>query len=376
MMAVILDITELVQNPIRTGIQRVVRELIRHWPDPEDLRLARFDPLTGLHPIPPSVTSLLVNGDGVLADAKPDQIASLIKERLDNAVIPLPEGALIFVPEVFFDHARCAWYRHILANDRNAVAFLLYDFIPWLFPHRFGFSGTAALMPYLQVVRTAVKVAFISGQTKLHYFDRIKHAPAGAEPVLPLGADGLSLPRQTFDPAKKTWVSIGSIDGRKNQARIVQAFCQLWNDGFDGELVLIGRVFDNMDEEWRRIKVHDRRFRHIQDATDEEIENELRRARATIYLSDIEGFGLPPMESLQVGIPVIVTQGVPSVQDIYSNGQIRLKCPSVKNITCSVKYLSDDNIAADLWKQASKLYLPKWREFSKMTSDWLRTCAA
>ena len=140
-MAVILDVTELVQNPIRTGIQRVVRELIRHWPDPEGLRLARFDPASGLRPIPPSVTPLLVDSEGALADTKPDRIASFIKERLDDAVIPLPENALIFVPEVFFDHARCAWYRHILANDRNAVAFLLYDFIPWLFPHRIGVTS-------------------------------------------------------------------------------------------------------------------------------------------------------------------------------------------------------------------------------------------
>src|SRR4029079_14578729 len=29
-----LDITELVANPLRTGIQRVEREIIRHWPGP------------------------------------------------------------------------------------------------------------------------------------------------------------------------------------------------------------------------------------------------------------------------------------------------------------------------------------------------------
>ena len=32
-----IDITELLRNPIRTGIQRVERELIRYWPGPSRL---------------------------------------------------------------------------------------------------------------------------------------------------------------------------------------------------------------------------------------------------------------------------------------------------------------------------------------------------
>ena len=45
--AVFLDLSQLVHDPARTGIQRAERELIRHWPGPAPLVPCWFDRARG-----------------------------------------------------------------------------------------------------------------------------------------------------------------------------------------------------------------------------------------------------------------------------------------------------------------------------------------
>ena len=60
MTEIVLDCTELYSNPIRTGIQRVVRELLRNWPPHRPaIHVARFIAGTGLVRLPPSTVRLL-----------------------------------------------------------------------------------------------------------------------------------------------------------------------------------------------------------------------------------------------------------------------------------------------------------------------------
>ena len=55
-----LDVSQLVQDPRRSGIQRAERELIRYWPGPAPLRPCRFERDTGeLHALPDHVFELL-----------------------------------------------------------------------------------------------------------------------------------------------------------------------------------------------------------------------------------------------------------------------------------------------------------------------------
>ena len=58
---IILDVTELIANPIRAGIQRVVRELIRRWPADVPMRVARYDPTEGLVAVPDSAVELVTD---------------------------------------------------------------------------------------------------------------------------------------------------------------------------------------------------------------------------------------------------------------------------------------------------------------------------
>jgi glycosyltransferase involved in cell wall biosynthesis len=376
---VIVDATELIGNPLRTGIQRVVRELLRYWPATGQcgpvMRLARFDAASGLVPVADTILPLLTLTDPALREASFGLVRDAVTAKLESACTPLPAGAPIFVPELFFDPQRCAFYRDRLSRDPRSAAFLLYDFIPWLHPACIGVTETAPFMPYLALVRDASHTAFISGRTRDDYACRILRGRKQAEeagPIFALGADGLGLEQQDFARARRLFVALGSLDGRKNQDRIVAAFRLLWQaGGFDFDLALVGRMFGHVDRRFLDAASDELpRFRYIANASDVEVRALLRQARATIYASEIEGFGLPPLESLQAGIPVVAVEGLPSLSDLPPHGQIRIVAADPATIAEAVRKLADDAVTETLWRDASRLRLPSWRDFAAQAAAW------
>ena len=75
-------------------------------------------------------------------------------------------------------------------------------------------------MPYLRAMRGVADLAFISAQTRAECAARILRRPP-QRPGIPMGADGLGLARQAFDPARADFVMLGSIEPRKNPAPVM-----------------------------------------------------------------------------------------------------------------------------------------------------------
>ena len=61
-----------------------------------------------------------------------------------------------------------------------------------------------------------------------------------------------------------------------------------------------------------------------------------------LFPSEGEGFGIPPMEALHAGIPVIVSAGLPALAGQPGLGQIRLEPVTSGTIAEAVRMLLDD----------------------------------
>ncbi len=223
--------------------------------------------------------------------------------------------------ELFDDPARAAYY--VASSARSS--WLVYDFLPWLHPEWFPAGPANRLMPFLHALRTVPRLAFISAATARDCAERIlRRPPAG--PVIPLGADGLGLARQRFSPAKRDVVMLGTIEARKNAAAAIRAFEMLWREGAELRLVLIGAVEQDALEEQALLRrlAHEDRLVQRGPLPDEEVRDALRAAVALLFPSEGEGYGLPPIEALAAGIPVIVSAALPALDGLPDAGQIRL----------------------------------------------------
>lgn len=105
-------------------------------------------------------------------------------------------------------------------------------------------------------------------------------------------------------------VSVGNLEPRKNHARLIEAFTALPDDLADRyTLVLVGAGAWNDDEIRARVDEALRRGRKVivrlGSVTDRDMPALYSGATASAYVSIYEGFGMPPLESMAVGTPVL-----------------------------------------------------------------------
>ena len=374
----VFDCTELFNNPVETGIQRVVRRMLRHWPTSGPaLHAARFVSGRGLVRISGAALDLLQETqDNRGGDAVRRTQARLVElSPLDQP--SLPDTAPILLPEVFWDLERTLFYRNLLASRTCTVAMLAYDFIAFLEPSFFRIRAGAAHMDYLRLATEVTSLAFISDKTRRDYLGRITRDPdAPAGPALRLGSDGLHAPRQTWRRTRDAFVCIGTVERRKNQHLVVQAFQELWQAGCPARLVLVGHCFAPTIPAWLAEATAHPNFTWLEAASDDQVAETLKTARATIYAAECEGFGLPPVESLHVGIPVIASAGLPSLEGVDPAGQVRLPDMTVESLKAAVSSLLVDKTVAALWKRTGTLSLPSWATFADEVATWCASLPA
>lgn len=136
-------------------------------------------------------------------------------------------------------------------------------------------------------------------------------APQVLEIIAPLGAEPLPPPCRERPFADPYFLVVGTIEPRKNHLLLLQ----LWRHWLSLEesvprLVLIGR------RGWECEQVVDLLERcpaladsvvELASCEDQELSNWLAHARALLFPSFAEGFGLPVVEALSLGIPVLAS---------------------------------------------------------------------
>ncbi|GAC1341591.1 MAG: hypothetical protein NVSMB18_14010 [Acetobacteraceae bacterium] len=367
-MTVHLDVSQLLRDPRRSGIQRAERELIRHWPGPDLLVPCRFDPaVKAMRELPVELLA------AVIGEAAPGGVAAE-RRRLEGYARPgrvLPDGGVrLLCAELFDDFERAAFYR---GPAGSAAYWVVYDFLPWLAPGWFAAGPGTELMPYLYGMQAVRHLAFISHATRKECAARILRRPC-AGPVIPMGADGLGLERQHFERDRRDIVMLGTIESRKNAALALRAFRQLWSEGIEARLVLIGSLEKDALEEQALLRElrDDARLVHLEGLADDGVRDALAGARAMLFPSQGEGYGIPPMEALHAGIPVIVAADLPALEGQPGLGQIRLDPVNAETVAVAVRTVLEDGAASRLWDEAARLQVPTWRDFAHAVALWVQ----
>ena len=121
------------------------------------------------------------------------------------------------------------------------------------------------------------------------------------------------LVRTAFDPASglAPYLMVGTIEPRKNHLTALDAFDRLWERGMKVRLVVVGRLGWKFDAIERRLRTHPRLGQGLHWFPDLSDTGRLghcyRHAKAIVFPSWGEGYGLPIVEGLQHGLPVIAS---------------------------------------------------------------------
>ncbi len=110
--------------------------------------------------------------------------------------------------------------------------------------------------------------------------------------------------------SRQAYLTVGTIEPRKNQSLLLDAFDQIWHHYPNTHLVIVGRVGWLCEALLDRIHQHPHYGRTLflfHDLGDAELEFCYRHAKAFLFASHAEGFGLPVVEALHHQLPVLVS---------------------------------------------------------------------
>ncbi|WP_343576523.1 glycosyltransferase family 1 protein [Pseudomonas sp.] len=113
-----------------------------------------------------------------------------------------------------------------------------------------------------------------------------------------------------FDEGDPVYLMVSTIEPRKNHAYLLDAFERLWAEGSRARLCIIGRIGWKCDALIERIQNHpqlNQRLFMFNKLNDRGLEYAYAHARALVFPSFVEGFGLPLVEAMQRRLPVMAS---------------------------------------------------------------------
>ncbi len=322
----LLDISTLVQSDARSGIQRVVRSLLREFlrtpPTKWDVSPIYWD--EGIYRYASRFANDLFGGKQFEEDA-PVQFCQ------DDVYLALDLN-MHLTGEVHETH-------RLLRLWGIRLFFVVYDILPIKRPDWWAKEAALMFSSWFENIKEVSTGLICISQTVAGEVDKwIKQNPCKRPGVSPrisyfhLGADLISsLPSRGIPDSapvilsaldkRRSFLIVSTLDPRKGHLQALDAFDQLWADGIDVNLVFVGQRGWNVDQLVNRIERHrelNRRFFWLQAISDEYLEKIYAASTCLIAASEDEGFGLPLIEAAQHQLPMIV-RDIPVFREVTAD---------------------------------------------------------
>ncbi len=321
----LIDATDTNQSAHWTGIQRVVRHLVSGFyeRDAADLLvpLAVRLELDG----PVSIPDFTANVMGHARTSAPYAVEIAAGDdlfMLDSNWIRYPDYAPLF---------------ESIKRHGGRVVTCVYDLIPEFYPqvcrtgvpemHERWLRAAIATSDAILCISRAVADELV---TYIHRYNpphtknlRIGWFHCGSD-IRIMGSQRMPsmLARQIFGSGRPVFLTVGTLEPRKNHAMLLDAFELLWARGCVADLCIIGRKGWDVDKLEQRLLTHSeigRRLNWLADASDDDLVYAYGQAAAVVCPSIAEGFGLPVAEGARMGCPVICSD-IAVFREIGANG--------------------------------------------------------
>ena len=313
--------------PFVSGIQRVVREgtkwLIQHQDDQKwKIRLIRWNREKKAYQLLDNERYLLWL-EGKLAPEECNADQMLLPQQI-NA------GSIFFdIDSVWMNDPNRGYLLSMLSHRGVKIAALIHDIIPITHPQYAHIDENYLALPkyvdaelaYANLIFTTtnyVRDEIYKLLKKLHYA-----APKFA--LAPLGADFKKCKKS--DPnidsevkqiarSGRFLLSVGTIETRKNQRLLLDAYDDLQGQGIN--LIFAGRIGWEGQEFTERLKTHPKYGKNIfffEGKNDETISYLYQTAFFSVFPTFMEGYGMPAVESLIYGTPVLLSD-IPVMHEV------------------------------------------------------------
>jgi glycosyltransferase involved in cell wall biosynthesis len=358
-MRVAIDARKLHDFGIGTYIRNLLKQLARLDSDTEYVLLTRQEDLAVAAQLGPNFRSVLEPSPNYSIQEQFHVPWVLMRERPDVFHAPhyiLPTG--------------------VRAHSVVTIHDCIHLMFPQYLPNRVAYAY--ARMAMWSAARRSDCILTVSQASKrdiLHFFSvppekiEVIYNAIDERFRLEPNEDAVTRVRERYQLDQRFVLYVGNIKPHKNLVRLIEAFAALRQGEFDDlKLLIIGDEISKLPALRRAVhslKLH-KHVRFLGYQPDDTLAILYRLASVFVFPSLYEGFGLPPLEAMASGTPV-VTSNVSSLPEVTGDAAVLVDPHDVASIEHGMRrVLTDPELAADMRRRG----LIRAREFS-----WERSVA-
>lgn len=260
-------------------------------------------------------------------------------------------------------------YSSPIIGIQNPFIITIHDLCFYKYPETFTYGSRKLKSIITPIsVKNANKIIAVSENTKRDLIEYFPNAENKIEVIYPGPPEVEKIfSKSQIDKVKSNYgivgdyiLSVGTLEPRKNLKRLIQAFKAINGVFNDIKLVIVGKsgwlyddIFKNINNDKLRENIIITGYVEQKD-----ISALYSGAEVFVYPSLYEGFGLPPLEAMCCGTPVVVSN-TSSLPEVVGNAGVYVEPFSIDSIAEGIiKVIRDKELRNELvqrgYKQANK----------------------
>jgi glycosyltransferase involved in cell wall biosynthesis len=374
-----IDLEQFLRDPYGSGIQRVLQYLAREWP--QDLASADF-----VVPVGDQFALLTPTqaGEVLSIPFAPREPGTDLREAVAAAIaecgaIRVKPGDLVAIydtwllPEV--SYLPSVLDRFSLMSRCMPTAMIGYDTLPMSEPANYRFRpGTAGqVSEYFRLLAATDSVVCISDYAREAILGRLRREPSLPITVAHPGGDHLDV-RAGQPPERTSFCRLGTMEARKRPVEILRAFQDAVAAGAQADLVFIGgrsASDEAINAAVSAAAESDLPVTWIVGASDAEVRDLVNTA--SVFLSvGVEGYGIPVLEAIQQGTPVLYDGIQPAGDVMAGHGARRVPAMEHADLVRLFTTYAEPGAARSLAAEVDPSAVPTWADFARGVAEACR----
>ncbi|MDI6655473.1 MAG: glycosyltransferase family 1 protein [Candidatus Hydrothermarchaeota archaeon] len=261
------------------------------------------------------------------------------------------------IPEGYDIYHISSQYLSKVAKYRKPCVVSCMDIFPAILEQDYPYPLRLMLKKALVFLKEATAIIAISEYSKKLLIDKL-NIPGNKIHVVHLGVDtDVFKPMKKEDARKKIGLPengkiilhVGSEEPRKNIPTVIKAFYGLQKKIPEALLLRVGERRKTTQELVKKFSL-EKKVRHYQNVSREELVLLYNAADLFVFPSFYEGFGLPVLEAMACGAPVI-TSNTTSLPEVVRDNEIMIDPFNAKALLSAMyEVLSNENLRHEMIK--------------------------
>lgn len=255
---------------------------------------------------------------------------ALLKKNINTLLIPSMNVPLMFfgrnIVLSILDFISADNYKKTIFSFKGLLQRIYYQ---WYLPWR---------------LKKVASIVTISEHTKSQILARYNVDPNKIVVAYPGVDEAIFYPEITSETKKKYFFAMFSNERvleHKNITRIIAAFERFCQNRFDVDLIILGKLTASRKNGLLNTVTCQNQIKFVANISDSELRKYYSHSISLVYPSLVEGFGLPIIEAMACGAPVI-TSNIASMQEVGANAVCFVNPNSVDEIFEAMRRIEQD----------------------------------